>query len=119
MAEKVLLLEKAKKALSTKESVLKNKKDELDKIITATEKEERHFAKLSAEAREKIEPRLLHSYDRIRDELPQRSGCSAGRARCPAEVVLMPSLTRDKVKSVSIRKLLFVRIADGSWSTTN
>ena len=42
------------------------KKDELDKIIATTEKEEKHFNKLSAEAREKVEPRLLHSYDRIR-----------------------------------------------------
>ncbi|HEY4966593.1 MAG TPA: C4-type zinc ribbon domain-containing protein [Puia sp.] len=66
VAEKVLLLDKAKKALSTKDSVLKNKKEELDKIIALTEKEERHFSKLSADAREKIEPRLLHSYDRIR-----------------------------------------------------
>ena len=66
IAEKVLLLEKAKKAIATKESVLKNKKEELEKIIAATEKEEKHFAKLSAEAREKVEHRLLHSYDRIR-----------------------------------------------------
>ena len=66
VAEKVLLLDKAKKAIGSKETVLKNKKEELDKIIAATEKEERHFAKLSSEAREKIEPRLLHSYDRIR-----------------------------------------------------
>jgi len=66
IAEKVQQLERAKKALSTKEGVLKNKKDELEKIIAATEKEEKHFSKLSAEAREKIEPRLLHSYDRIR-----------------------------------------------------
>jgi hypothetical protein len=61
VSEKVLLLDKAKKALATKDSVLKNKKEELDKIIAATEKEERHFSKLSSEAREKIEPRLLHS----------------------------------------------------------
>src|SRR6516164_1193687 len=66
IAEKVILLERAKKTISTKESVLKNKKEELEKIIAATEKEEKHFAKLSAEAREKVEPRLLHSYDRIR-----------------------------------------------------
>lgn len=66
VAEKVILLDKAKKAITTKETVLKNKKDELDKIIAATEKEERHFSKLSSDAREKIEPRLLHSYDRIR-----------------------------------------------------
>jgi len=69
IAEKVVQLERAKKALSTKEGVLKNKKDELEKIIAATEKEERHFSKLSADAREKIEPRLLHSYDRIRGNL--------------------------------------------------
>ncbi|HVY74975.1 MAG TPA: C4-type zinc ribbon domain-containing protein [Puia sp.] len=66
VAEKVLQLDKAKKAIAAKESVLKNKKEELDKIIAATEKEEKHFAKLSSEAREKIEPRLLNSYDRIR-----------------------------------------------------
>src|SRR5580698_8070936 len=66
IAEKVQLLEKAKKNIATKEGVLKNKKDELDKIIATTEKEEKHFTKLSQEAREKVEPRLLHSYDRIR-----------------------------------------------------
>lgn len=66
VAEKVIHLDKAKKAIAAKESVLKNKKEELDKIIAATEKEEKHFAKLSSEAREKIEPRLLNSYDRIR-----------------------------------------------------
>ena len=66
IAEKVQLLEKAKKNIATKESVLKNKKDELDKIIATTEKEENHFTKLSSEAREKVEPRVLHSYDRIR-----------------------------------------------------
>jgi len=74
IAEKVLQLERAKKALGTKEGVLKNKKDELEKIIIATEKEEKHFSKLSAEAREKIEPRLLHSYDRIRSNY--RNGLS-------------------------------------------
>ena len=66
IAEKVLLLEKAKKAIATKEGVLKNKKEELEKIIAATEKEEKHFTKLSADARENVDPRLLHSYDRIR-----------------------------------------------------
>jgi predicted nucleic acid-binding Zn-ribbon protein len=66
IAEKAVLLEKAKKALATKEAVLKTKKEDLDKIIATTEKEEKHFNKLSAEAREKVEDRLLHSYDRIR-----------------------------------------------------
>ena len=66
IAEKVVLLEKAKKNIGSKESVLKHKKDELEKIIAATEKEEKHFNKLSAEAREKVDGRLLNSYDRIR-----------------------------------------------------
>jgi predicted nucleic acid-binding Zn-ribbon protein len=66
IAEKVVVLEKAKKNVGSKEGVLKNKKEELDKIIATTEKEEKHFGKLAADAREKVEPRLLISYDRIR-----------------------------------------------------
>jgi predicted nucleic acid-binding Zn-ribbon protein len=66
IAEKLILLDKAKKNLTAKETILTNKKGELEKIIASTEKEENHFNKLSAEAREKVEPRLLHSYDRIR-----------------------------------------------------
>ena len=66
IAEKVVVLDKAKKNLSGKESVLTGKKGELEKIIASTEKEERHFNKLSGEAREKVEERLLNSYDRIR-----------------------------------------------------
>jgi uncharacterized protein len=66
IAEKVVVLDKAKKNLGGKESVLSGKKGELEKIIASTEKEERHFNKLSAEAREKVEERLLSSYDRIR-----------------------------------------------------
>jgi predicted nucleic acid-binding Zn-ribbon protein len=66
VGEKVVLLERAKKNIAAKDGVLKNKKDELDKIIATTEKEEKHFGKLAADAREKVEPRLLNSYDRIR-----------------------------------------------------
>jgi uncharacterized protein len=66
IAEKVQLLDKAKKTVATKESVLTNKKGELEKIISTTEKEEKHFNKMSTEAREKVDERLLHSYDRIR-----------------------------------------------------
>jgi predicted nucleic acid-binding Zn-ribbon protein len=66
IAEKIVALDKAKKNLSGKDAVLSTKKGELEKIIASTEKEERHFNKLSAEAREKVEERLLNSYDRIR-----------------------------------------------------
>jgi uncharacterized protein len=66
IAEKVQVLEKAKKNLAAKEAVLNTKKGELEKIIASTEKEEKHFHTLSGNSREKVEPRLLHSYDRIR-----------------------------------------------------
>lgn len=66
IAEKAIALEKAKKALSSKETVLTNKKGELEKIIATTEKEEKHFNKLAAEAKEQVDPRLLLSYEKIR-----------------------------------------------------
>ena len=66
IADKAVLLEKAKKNVGAKESVLKGKKDELEKIIGATEKEEKQYNKLASEAREKVDERLLLSYDRIR-----------------------------------------------------
>jgi uncharacterized protein len=66
IAEKAVVLEKAKKNIATKEAVLNTKKSELEKIIASTEKEEKHFAKLSAEAQAKVEERLLNSFNRIR-----------------------------------------------------
>jgi len=66
IAEKAVALEKAKKAISAKEGVLGTKKEELEKIIASTEKEEKHFNKMAAEARESVDPRLLTSYDKIR-----------------------------------------------------
>jgi hypothetical protein len=66
IAEKVVLLEKAKKNIGNKESILNGKKGELEKIIASTEKEEKHFSKLSAEASQKVDERLLSSFNRIR-----------------------------------------------------
>lgn len=66
IAEKAVLLEKAKKNIATKEGILSTKKGELEKIIAATEKEEKHFSKLAAEARESVDPRLITSYEKIR-----------------------------------------------------
>jgi len=66
ISEKVVVLDKAKKNLGNKEGVLTAKKGELEKIIASTEKEENQFNKLSSDAREKVEQRLLNSYDRIR-----------------------------------------------------
>lgn len=66
IADKVILLEKAKKNLGAKEGVLETKKAELEKIITANEKEEKEYQKLSEGAKEEVEPRLLASYEKIR-----------------------------------------------------
>lgn len=66
IVEKNRLLDKAKKDVANKEGVLNGKKEELGKIITETEKEETLFREQSNEARGKVEPRLLTSYDRIR-----------------------------------------------------
>lgn len=67
IAEKAVLLEKAKKAIGAKESVLTGKKEELEKIISSTEKEEKHFSKMASEARNQVDPRLLASYEKIRN----------------------------------------------------
>ena len=66
IAEKAIGLEKAKKNIAAKEGVLSNKKGELEKIIAANEKEEKHFNKLATDAREHVDTRLLASYDKIR-----------------------------------------------------
>lgn len=66
IAEKAVLLDAAKKQIAGKEGVLNTKKNELEKIIADTEKEENHFKKLSDKARSALDDRLLFSYDRIR-----------------------------------------------------
>lgn len=66
IGDKARLLENAKKAVSTKESTLKHKKGELEKIVSDTEKEEIEYNNTAGAAREKVDPRLLTSYERIR-----------------------------------------------------
>ena len=66
LADKVKALETVKKQIGNKEGILTHKKGELDKIIAETEKEEKHYGKLSEEARKGMDERLLYSYDRIR-----------------------------------------------------
>lgn len=66
LTEKARQLDAAKNAIETKEGNLKNKKAELEKIIAETDKEEKQIVKLEDTAREDVEERLLHSYDRIR-----------------------------------------------------
>lgn len=66
IAEKAVALEKAKKTIGAKEGILNTKKEELEKIIASTEKEEKHFNKMAAEAKDSVDPRLLTSYSKIR-----------------------------------------------------
>ncbi len=66
IAEKAIALEKAKKAIATKEGVLTSKKGELEKIIATTEKEEKDLSKKADNAREHVDGRLLASYEKIR-----------------------------------------------------
>lgn len=67
IVDKARLLDKAKKDIGNKESVLTGKKEELGKIIAENEKEEQEYRRQSDEARSKVESRLLISYDRIRN----------------------------------------------------
>lgn len=66
IAEKAVTLEKAKKNIAAKETILTTKKSELEKIIATNEKEEKHYNKLAEDARQQVEPRLLASYEKIR-----------------------------------------------------
>jgi predicted nucleic acid-binding Zn-ribbon protein len=66
IAEKAQALDKAKKAVASKESVLNAKKGELEKIIASTEKEESQYLKSADEARKHVDNRLLASYEKIR-----------------------------------------------------
>jgi predicted nucleic acid-binding Zn-ribbon protein len=64
--------ERAAQRIKTEEKIkevedgLKVKRAELEKIIAETEKEEKGLAKKSDEAKEKVDPRLLSAYERIR-----------------------------------------------------
>jgi predicted nucleic acid-binding Zn-ribbon protein len=66
LAEKVKQLEHANKQIANKESILNSKKNDLEKIIAETEKEEQHYSEIAAGARKGMDERLLYSYDRIR-----------------------------------------------------
>ncbi|HPG12326.1 MAG TPA: hypothetical protein PLU37_12395, partial [Chitinophagaceae bacterium] len=66
IGEKAEVLEKAKKNIEAKETLLATKKTELEKIIAANEKEEKHFNKMADEARQHVDARLLASYEKIR-----------------------------------------------------
>ena len=67
LSEKARQLEYANKQIDAKDALLNNKKGDLQKIITETEKEETQFNSLAQDARKGMDERLLYSYDRIRN----------------------------------------------------
>lgn len=66
LQEKTLLLNKTTERLQELQGRLEEKKAELDKIVADTEKEEEKLQAQSNEAKEKVDPRLLSAYERIR-----------------------------------------------------
>lgn len=67
LQEKARKLDAAEKIINEKEDILSGKKQELDKIITETEKEEKQYESLAETAEKDVEERLLKSYKRIRN----------------------------------------------------
>jgi predicted nucleic acid-binding Zn-ribbon protein len=57
---------KTEEKIQVVEESLKVKRTELEKITADTDKEEKALAKKSEEAKEKVDPRLLTAYERIR-----------------------------------------------------
>src|SRR5215203_3859623 len=95
ISEKAVLFEKAKKTVASKEGILNTKKEELEKIIASTEKEEKHFNKMAAEAKESVDPRLLTSYTKIRHSY--RNGLAVVQVEEMAGAdVSMPFLLQNK-----------------------
>lgn len=66
LQEKIYLLNNTRERLEELQSRLEEKKAELDKIVADTEKEEEKLQVQSNEAKEKVDPRLLGAYERIR-----------------------------------------------------
>lgn len=58
---------RAEEKISVLEEALVSKKAELEKIIADTEKEEKELSKDSEAAKEKVDPRMLTAYERIRN----------------------------------------------------
>ena len=63
------LIEEAEKNLDDKKGDLGIKQKELEDIVKETQKEENNLEKMSEELKNKIEPRLLTAYQRIRENM--------------------------------------------------
>lgn len=106
IAEKVRQLDAAKKAVATKEANLTGKKTELEKIIKETEKEETHYNKQASEARKQADPRLLVSYDKIRNNY--RNGLSVVPVERDSCGGCFHSIPPQKQSEIKLRKKITV-----------
>jgi uncharacterized protein len=106
IAEKAVQLESAKKAVASKETNLANKKGELEKIISETDKEEKQHSKDAEEARSHVEERLLTSYDRIRKNY--RNGLSVVPVERDACGGCFHAIPPQKQSEIKMRKKIIV-----------
>ena len=93
---KVTLKTETAEKLESRKSNLDTKKEELEKIIEKTEKEEVKLGKQAEKVRKQIEPRLLKSYDRIRQNYRNglavvtvnRGACGGCFNRIPPQTII-------------------------------
>ncbi len=87
------LMKQSEDLLAEKNKDLKAKKDELEKIVSETEKEEKDLLKKSAEAQSHIDQTLLTAYNRIRPNFKnglavvtiERGACSGCFVKIPPQ----------------------------------
>ncbi len=96
LSEKARQLEFANKQIDTKDALLNNKKGDLQKIITETEKEENHFNALAQEARKGMDERLALFLRPHPQQLPQWPSRCACRPRCMWWLLQCHSATKAK-----------------------
>jgi uncharacterized protein len=106
ISEKAVQLESAKKAVGGKETNLANKKGELEKIISETDKEEKQYSKDADEARNHVDERLLASYDRIRKNY--RNGLSVVPVERDACGGCFHAIPPQKQSEIKMRKKIMV-----------
>jgi uncharacterized protein len=87
------MMTQSEELLADKNKDLKAKKDELEKIVSETEKEEKDLLKKSVEAKSHIDQTLLNAYDRIRPNFKnglavvtiERGSCSGCFVKIPPQ----------------------------------
>ena len=92
LAEKKSALEETNNALAGREEDLVNKKNELETIVNETQKDEEQLLLESSAIKEKIDARLLHAYEKVRNNARQTCCCN-GTERCLRRMLQQDSAT--------------------------